>query len=117
VPVPGSNDVIYVWFDALANYLTGLGYGSDETLFRQYWAQQGERTHFVGKGISKFHAIYWPAILLSAGVLLPSSIFVHGYLTVDGERSENRRATASMASWSTIRPRTHCTITCSAIWA
>lgn len=103
VPVPGSNDVIYVWFDALANYLRGLDYGSDETLFWRNWAQQGEPSHFVGKGISKFHAIYWPAILLSAGVLLPSSIFVHGYLTVDGERSENRRATASvrMASpWS-----------------
>ncbi|CDM62520.1 MULTISPECIES: methionine--tRNA ligase [Rhizobium] len=86
VPVPGSNEVIYVWFDALANYLTGLGYGSDEALFRQFWARQGERTHFVGKGISKFHAIYWPAILLSAGVPLPSSIFVHGYLTVDGRK-------------------------------
>ncbi|NTH16376.1 methionine--tRNA ligase [Agrobacterium rhizogenes] len=86
VPVPGTDEVIYVWFDALANYLTGLGYGSDETLFRQYWAQQGERTHFVGKGISKFHAIYWPAVLLSAGVPLPSSIFVHGYLTVDGRK-------------------------------
>lgn len=86
VPVPGSDEVIYVWFDALANYLTGLGYGSDETLFRRYWASQGERTHVVGKGISKFHAIYWPAILLSAGVPLPSSIIVHGYLTVDGQK-------------------------------
>ncbi|TQN60529.1 methionine--tRNA ligase [Agrobacterium tumefaciens] len=86
VPVPGSNEVIYVWFDALANYLTGLGYGTDEALFRQYWAQQGERIHLVGKGISKFHAIYWPAILLSAGVPLPSAIFVHGYLTLDGRK-------------------------------
>ncbi|APO70590.1 aminoacyl-tRNA synthetase domain-containing protein (plasmid) [Rhizobium gallicum] len=86
VPVPGSDEVIYVWFDALANYLTGLDYGSDETLFWRYGAQQGERSNFVGKGISKFHAIYWPAILLSAGVPLPSSIFVHGYLTVDGRK-------------------------------
>lgn len=86
VPVPGSDEVIYVWFDALANYLTGLGYGSDETLFRRYWASQGEQTHVVGKGISKFHAIYWPAILLSAGVPLPSSIIVHGYLTADGRK-------------------------------
>ncbi|MEN3150528.1 methionine--tRNA ligase [Neorhizobium sp. IRAMC:178] len=86
VPVPGSDEVIYVWFDALANYLTGLGYGSDEALFRRYWAHEGERTHYVGKGISKFHAIYWPAILLSAGVPLPSSIFVHGYLTLDGRK-------------------------------
>lgn len=86
VPVPASDEVIYVWFDALANYLTGLGYGSDESLFQRYWSQQGERIHFVGKGISKFHAIYWPAILLSAGVPLPSSIFVHGYLTLDGRK-------------------------------
>ncbi|MFB8342751.1 methionine--tRNA ligase [Brucella cytisi] len=86
VPVPGSDEVIYVWFDALANYLTGLGYGSDEVLFSHYWARQGERIHFVGKGISKFHAIYWPAILLSAGLPLPSSIYVHGYLTADGRK-------------------------------
>ncbi|MBB4278377.1 methionyl-tRNA synthetase [Rhizobium mongolense] len=86
VPVPGSDEVIYVWFDALANYLTGLDYGSDEALFRRYWAHEGERTHYVGKGISKFHAIYWPAILLSARVPLPSSIFVHGYLTLDGRK-------------------------------
>lgn len=86
VPVPGSDEVIYVWFDALANYLTGLGYGSDEALFRRYWAHEGERAHYVGKGISKFHAIYWPAILLSAGVPLPSSIFVHGYLTLGGRK-------------------------------
>jgi len=55
--VPGSNDVIYVWFDALANYLRRLDYGSDETLFWRNWAQQGEPSHFVGKEISKFHAI------------------------------------------------------------
>lgn len=86
VAVPGSDEVIYVWFDALANYLTGLGYGSDEALFSRYWTQKGDRYHFVGKGISKFHAIYWPAILLSAGVPLPSAIFVHGYLTLDGRK-------------------------------
>jgi methionyl-tRNA synthetase len=86
VPVPGSDEVIYVWFDALANYLTGLGHGADDALYRHYWNEEGERTHFAGKGISKFHAIYWPAILLSAGLPLPSSIFVHGYLTVDGRK-------------------------------
>ncbi|CUX55078.1 Methionine--tRNA ligase (fragment) [Agrobacterium tomkonis CFBP 6623] len=86
VPVPGSDEVVYVWFDALANYLTGLGYGSDETLFGRYWAQQGERIHFVGKGISRFHAICWPAILLSAGLPLPSSIYLHGYLTANGRK-------------------------------
>ncbi|MCO5731258.1 methionine--tRNA ligase [Rhizobium sp. SSA_523] len=86
VAVPGSDEVIYVWFDALANYLTGLGYGSDPTLFETYWNGSDERIHIVGKGISKFHAVYWPAILLSAGQPLPSSILVHGYLTVDGRK-------------------------------
>jgi methionyl-tRNA synthetase len=86
VPVPDSDEVVYVWFDALANYLTGLGIGSDQTLFQRYWQSDGERIHVVGKGISKFHAIYWPAILLSAGLPLPSSILVHGYLTVGGKK-------------------------------
>jgi methionyl-tRNA synthetase len=86
IPVPDGDEVVYVWFDALANYLTGLGYGSDQTLFKRYWAGDGQRIHIVGKGISKFHAIYWPAILLSAGLPPPSSISVHGYVTVDGRK-------------------------------
>lgn len=86
VPVPGGDEVVYVWFDALANYLTGLGHGTDDALRRHYWTRSGARLHFVGKGISKFHAIYWPAILLSAGLPLPTSICVHGYLTVDGRK-------------------------------
>lgn len=86
VPVPGSEEVVYVWFDALANYLTGLGHGTDDALFRRYWTKSGARLHFVGKGIAKFHAIYWPAILLSCGLPLPTSICVHGYLTVDGRK-------------------------------
>ncbi|MGO7954848.1 class I tRNA ligase family protein, partial [Rhizobium ruizarguesonis] len=63
VPVPDGDEVVYVWFDALENYLTGLGHGSDVTLLPRYW-KGGQRIHVVGKGISKFHAIYWPAILL-----------------------------------------------------
>jgi len=86
VPVPGGDEVVYVWFDALANYLTGLSYGSDEFLFERYWSGDSERIHVVGKGISKFHAVYWVAILLSAGLPLPSSILVHGYVTVDGKK-------------------------------
>jgi len=86
VPVPGGDEVVYVWFDALANYLTGLGHGTDDALRRHYWTKSGARLHFVGKGISKFHAIYWPATLLSAGLPLPTTICVHGYLTVDGRK-------------------------------
>lgn len=85
VPVPDGDEVVYVWFDALANYLTGLGHGSGQTLLQRYWSG-GQRIHVVGKGISKFHAIYWPAILLSAGLPPPSSILVHGYVTVDGRK-------------------------------
>ena len=86
VSVPDSDEVVYVWFDALANYLSGLGYGSEEASYGRYWAGEGERTHFVGKGISKFHAIYWPAILLSAGLPLPTKILVHGYVTLEGRK-------------------------------
>jgi methionyl-tRNA synthetase len=86
VPVPEGDEVVYVWFDALANYLTGLGYGSEEGLFERYWCGDGERIHVVGKGISKFHAVYWVAILLSAGLPPPSSILIHGYVTVDGRK-------------------------------
>ncbi|WP_117191061.1 methionine--tRNA ligase [Rhizobium terrae] len=86
VPVPDGDEVVYVWFDALANYLTGLGHGADGFLLQRYWNGDGERIHLVGKGISKFHAIYWPAILLSAGLPPPSSILVHGYVTVNGRK-------------------------------
>ncbi|RFB97883.1 methionine--tRNA ligase [Rhizobium leguminosarum bv. trifolii] len=82
---PSGGEVVYVWFDALANYLTGLGHGSDRALLQRYW-NGGDRIHVVGKGISKFHAIYWPAILLSAGLPPPSSILVHGYVTLDGSK-------------------------------
>ncbi len=85
VSVPGDdNQVMYVWFDALSNYITGLGYGSDDTRkFDKYWPAD---LHVIGKGISRFHAIYWPAMLLSAGLPIPKSIFVHGYISVEGQK-------------------------------
>lgn len=87
ISVPGDPDqVIYVWFDALANYITSLGYGSDETLFDRFWRGGGTREHVIGKGIIRFHAIYWPAILLSAGLPLPTRICVHGYVTAEGRK-------------------------------
>ena len=65
---PGDPDqVIYVWYDALANYITAPGYGTDDALFK-YWWDGSERVHVIGKGIIRFHAVYWPAMLLSAGV-------------------------------------------------
>lgn len=85
VPVPGDDgQVMYVWFDALSNYLTALGYGSAHTeLFQRYWPAD---IHVIGKGISRFHAVYWPAMLLSAGLPLPKSIFIHGYVSVNGQK-------------------------------
>ena len=72
IPVPGDpGQVIFVWFDALANYITALDYGSDGSLFSRYWEDAAQRLHVIGKGITRFHAVYWPAMLLSAGVPLP----------------------------------------------
>jgi methionyl-tRNA synthetase len=87
IGVPGDPEqVIYVWFDALANYLTALGYGSDAPEYRQWWVSGDRRVHVIGKGILRFHAAYWPALLLSAGVPLPTDILVHDYLTVEGRK-------------------------------
>lgn len=87
IPVPGDpSQVVYVWFDALANYITALDYASSSETFRTWWSESDERLHVIGKGIIRFHAIYWPAILLSAGEALPTSIFVHDYLTAEGSK-------------------------------
>ncbi len=86
VPLPESmNDgkhVMYVWLDALLNYITALGYGRDEALMH-YWPAQ---MHLVGKDILRFHAIYWPAFLMSLGLPLPQHIGAHGWWTRDGEK-------------------------------
>lgn len=87
VRVPGDEShVMYVWVDALSNYITALGYASNAETYKTFWDGTGARTHVIGKGISRFHAIYWPAFLLSAGVPVPTDLFVHGYLTVDGQK-------------------------------
>jgi methionyl-tRNA synthetase len=87
IPVPGDPDhVIYVWFDALCNYLTALGYGTGDDQHRRWWEGDGRRVHLLGKGVLRFHAVYWPAMLLSAGQPLPTAIFVHDYLTAGGRK-------------------------------
>ena len=84
IPVPGDeSQIMYVWFDALNIYQTGIGFHGDETTYRK-WSPQDVMV--IGKGIIRFHAIYWPAILKSAGLPLPKELFVHGYLTVDGQK-------------------------------
>ncbi|KAH8059459.1 hypothetical protein JL720_13813 [Aureococcus anophagefferens] len=82
--VPGDDDhVIYVWVDALANYLTAPGYGDDDDEWRDMWAGA---THVVGKDILRFHAVYWPALLLAADLPPPKKIFAHGWWTKDGAK-------------------------------
>jgi len=85
VPVPGdATQTMYVWCDALANYITALGFGSsDETKFKKFWPAD---MHIVGKDIMKFHTIFWLAMLMSAGLPLPKTIFVHGFINVKGEK-------------------------------
>lgn len=85
IPVPGDPEqVIYVWCDALVNYISALGYGSSDTaLFKKFWPAN---VHVIGKDILRFHAAIWPAMLLSAGLPLPKSIFVHGLITSGGHK-------------------------------
>lgn len=84
IPVPGDEEqMMYVWFDALTNYITALGYATDDERFKRFWPAD---LHMVGKGIIRFHAVYWPAMLLSAGLPLPKRIFVHGYVNINGQK-------------------------------
>jgi methionyl-tRNA synthetase len=84
VPVPGDDtQKIYVWFDALNIYQTGSGYGYDEELWKKWWPAD---LHVIGKDIIRFHAVYWPAILLSAGLPLPKSLLVHGFISSGGRK-------------------------------
>ncbi len=85
IPVPGDDSqTIYVWFDALINYISALGYGAkDQGLFEKFWPAS---LHLVGKDIIKFHCAYWPAMLLSAGVPLPKTVYAHGFFTVEGQK-------------------------------
>lgn len=89
IPVPGNDKhVMYVWFDALSNYLSALG-GFDSPELGKFWPPRGEAVHLVGKDILRFHTVFWPAFLLAAGYgeeHLPSTVFAHGFLTVDGQK-------------------------------
>ncbi len=87
VKVPGADGhVMYVWVDALTNYLTGCGYPDDADRMARYWAEGGDITHIIGKDIVRFHAVYWPAFLMSAKLPLPKQIFGHGFLLNRGEK-------------------------------
>ncbi len=91
VPVPGDPEhVMYVWLDALTNYISALGGPPDEgtsaPLFERFWPPHGDVIHMMAKDILRFHAIYWPAFLMSAGLPLPNKVVAHGWLTVNGDK-------------------------------
>ena len=88
IDVPGDEtQKMWVWFDALSNYINALGYGSsDESKFLEFWQNNDLKIHIIGKGINRFHSVYWLAMLLSAEISLPKILFVHGYITVDGQK-------------------------------
>jgi methionyl-tRNA synthetase len=89
VPVPWDPDhVFYVWYDALINYVTAIGYGQDQSRFERWWPSVD---HVIGKDILRFHCVYWPAMLLAAGLAPPHRIHVHGYLLVGGEKMSKTR--------------------------
>lgn len=84
ISVPGDEtQAIYVWFDALINYLTAAGYGSNDGQFVKWWPAS---LHLVGKDIIKFHCALWPAMLMSAGLALPERVFAHGFFTINGQK-------------------------------
>jgi methionyl-tRNA synthetase len=84
IPVPEDpKHVIYVWFDALTNYVTGVGFPDEQGLFARYWPAD---VHVIGKDILRFHSVYWPTFLLGAGIPLPKKVFAHGWWTVEGRK-------------------------------
>ena len=95
VPIPwDKSHVLYVWFDALLNYMTAIGYGADDDAAREQFARLWPaNVHLVGKDILRFHAVIWPAMLMAAGLPLPDQVFAHGWLLVGGEKMSKTRLT------------------------
>ncbi|MDP2896436.1 MAG: methionine--tRNA ligase [bacterium] len=84
IPLPfDSSQTIYVWFDALICYLTGIGYSDDSEMFARYWPAD---VHVIGKDITRFHCAIWPAMLMAAGIPLPKKIWAHGFVHLDGQK-------------------------------
>jgi methionyl-tRNA synthetase len=89
IPFPDDPEHrIYVWFDALTNYVTGAGFPDDPEAFAKWWPAD---VHVIGKNITRFHCLYWPAMLMSAGLPLPRQVFAHGFMTIRGEKMSKTR--------------------------
>ena len=92
IPLPfAPSSVVYVWYDALINYIAAVGYGSDDGLFDTWWPAS---LHLVGKDITRFHCVVWPAMLMSAGVALPKQVFGHGWVLTRGQKMSKSLGTA-----------------------
>ena len=97
IPVPGDSDhVIYVWIDALANYISALDYFNEKSTLKKYWPAD---FHLVGKDILRFHTVYWPTMLMSAGIELPKTVFAHGWWTVEGQKMSKSLGNAIDPDW------------------
>jgi methionyl-tRNA synthetase len=87
IPIPEEpSHVLYVWFDALTNYITALGFAEEGPSYQRYWASAAERFHLIGKDIIRFHCLYWPALLKAAGVPVPTRFFAQGWITKNGKK-------------------------------
>jgi len=92
IPLPwDSTSVVYVWFDALINYASAVGLGTDAQMFERWWPAD---LHVIGKDITRFHAVIWPAMLMSASLPLPREVFGHGFMTLNGQRMSKSLGTA-----------------------
>jgi methionyl-tRNA synthetase len=87
IPIPEDpSHVFYVWVDALSNYITALGYADNSAEYQKFWGRDSERMHIIGKEIIRFHCLYWPGLLIAAGLNPPSRVFAHGWMTKDGKK-------------------------------
>jgi methionyl-tRNA synthetase len=103
IPFPGDpTQVVYVWIDALINYLTGLGFPDSDV--DRFW-NEADTCHAIGKNVWKFHAVYWPALLLSVGFPVPDQIVVHGFLTNEGRKISKSSGDAPIRSSMSMRLR------------
>ena len=112
IPFPDDPEHrIYVWFDALTNYVTGAGFPDDAEMFARWWPAD---VHVIGKNITRFHCLYWPAMLMSAGLPLPRAVFAHGFMLLRGEKMSKTRGNvldpgrggATSSAWTA--PATSC---------